>query len=207
MINYFIAFTLGYMFGCFQTSYFISKKITNKDIRKMGSGNAGASNVTSEIGLKFGIITALIDIFKSYLPVKLILIIFPSTNQQIELMVLAGTAAILGHIFPFFMNFKGGKGIASYLGMLLGIDLQLGGIIFLCLCAIIIITNYVAIGSLSLYIAIPIIVFYCHNHSNVIIICSLVLLLVGILKHIINIKRIINGSELSLRAGFKKNNG
>ena len=207
MINYFIAFTLGYMFGCFQTSYFISKKIINKDIRKMGSGNAGASNVTSEIGLKFGIITALIDIFKSYLPVKLILIIFPSTNQQIELMVLAGTAAILGHIFPFFMNFKGGKGIASYLGMLLGIDLQLGGIIFLCLCAIIIITNYIAIGSLSLYIAIPIIVFYCHNHSNVIIICSLVLLLVGILKHIINIKRIINGSELSLRAGFKKNNG
>ena len=82
MINYFIAFTLGYMFGCFQTSYFISKKITNKDIRKMGSGNAGASNVTSEIGLKFGIITALIDIFKSYLPVKLILIIFPSTNQR-----------------------------------------------------------------------------------------------------------------------------
>ena len=129
MSNFLLAFSVGYVFGCFQTSYFLSKKFINKDIRKMGSGNAGASNVTSEMCLKFGIITAILDILKAYLPVKLILIIFPTASQQIELMVIAGTAAILGHIFPFFMNFKGGKGIASYLGVLLGIDLQLCGIV------------------------------------------------------------------------------
>ena len=204
MSNFLLAFILGYVFGCFQTSYFLSKKFKNKDIRKMGSGNAGASNVASEMGFKFGIITGIFDILKAYLPVKLILIIFPTTNQQMELMVIAGTAAILGHIFPFFMNFKGGKGIASYLGMLLGIDLQLGGIILLMLCLLIIITNYVAIGSISLYVIVPMLIFYCGSYSIIVIVCSLILLLVGILKHIINIKRILNGSELSLRSAFNK---
>ena len=205
MSNFLLAFILGYVFGCFQTSYFLSKKFINKDIRKMGSGNAGASNVTSEMGLKFGIITAILDILKAYLPVKLILIIFPTASQQIELMVIAGTAAILGHIFPFFMNFKGGKGIASYLGVLLGIDLQLGGMIFILLCLVIIITNYVAIGSIFLYLLIPILIFYYENYSIIVIVCSLILLLIGILKHITNIKRIMNGSELSLRSAFNKN--
>tara|TARA_Y100000590_G_C15635444_1_gene982816 strand:+ start:610 stop:1230 length:621 start_codon:yes stop_codon:yes gene_type:complete len=205
MSNFLLAFILGYVFGCFQTSYFLSKKFINKDIRKMGSGNAGASNVTSEMGLKFGIITAILDILKAYLPVKLILIIFPTASQQIELMVIAGTAAILGHIFPFFMNFKGGKGIASYLGVLLGIDLQLGGMIFILLCLVIIITNYVAIGSIFLYLLIPILIFYYEYYSIIVIVCSLILLLIGILKHITNIKRIMNGSELSLRSAFNKN--
>ena len=204
MSNFLLAFILGYVFGCFQTSYFLSKKFINKDIRKMGSGNAGASNVTSEMGLKFGIITAILDILKAYLPVKLILIIFPTASQQIELMVITGTAAILGHIFPFFMNFKGGKGIASYLGVLLGIDLQLGGMIFILLCLVIIITNYVAIGSIFLYLLIPILIFYCEYYSIIVIVCSLILLLIGILKHITNIKRIMNGSELSLRSAFNK---
>ena len=102
MINYIYAFILGYVFGCFQTSYFLSKKFIKKDIRNMGSGNAGASNVTSEMGWKFGMITAILDILKAYIPVKLTLIIFPTINQQFELMVIAGMAAILGHIFPFF---------------------------------------------------------------------------------------------------------
>ena len=205
MPNFLLAFIIGYVFGCFQTSYFLSKIFIKKDIRKMGSGNAGASNVTSEMGLKFGTITAILDILKAYLPVKLILIIFPTASQQIELMVIAGTAAIIGHIFPFFMNFKGGKGIASYLGVLLGIDLQLGGMIFILLCLVIIITNYVAIGSIFLYLFIPILIFYCEYYSIIIIVCSLILLIIGILKHITNIKRIMNGSELSLRSAFNKN--
>ena len=204
MINYIYAFILGYVFGCFQTSYFLSKKFIKKDIRNMGSGNAGASNVTSEMGWKFGMITAILDILKAYIPVKLTLIIFPTINQQFELMVIAGMAAILGHIFPFFLKFKGGKGIASYLGMLLGINLQLGIIAIITLCLITLITDYVAIGSIFLYVIIPVI-FYYQNNSIIILSCTLILLLVGILKHIINIKRIMNGTEVGLRSVFNKN--
>ena len=71
---------IGYIFGCFQTSYFLSKIISKKDIRKIGSGNAGASNITSELGWKYGVLTAIIDILKAYIPVKYIVYIFSNYN-------------------------------------------------------------------------------------------------------------------------------
>ena len=67
---------IGYLFGCFQTSYFISKIVLKKDIREMGSGNAGASNVTSELGWKYGILTGISDVFKAFIPAQLVLYIF-----------------------------------------------------------------------------------------------------------------------------------
>ena len=117
-----IAIFIGYIFGCFQTSYFISKKFGNKDIREIGSGNAGASNVTSEMGWKLGIITGIVDVIKAVIPVKLMIFIFPEHYQQIELMAITGMASVVGHIYPFFMEFKGGKGVACYIGLLLAID-------------------------------------------------------------------------------------
>jgi len=205
IIQYLSAFLLGYIFGCFQTSYFLSKKYGKKDIREMGSGNAGASNVTSEMGWKFGIITGICDILKAFIPVKLILFILPNSNQQIELMAITGMAAILGHIYPFFMNFKGGKGIASYLGILLAINWQIGIMAIILLSLITIITDYVAIGSIFLYLAIPMITFFSGNYSNIVFSCSLILLLVGIIKHLINMQRIINGTEVGLKSVFHKN--
>ena len=76
-VQFFVAILIGYFFGCFQTSYFISKKFGKKDIREMGSGNAGASNVTSEMGWKFGILTGVSDVLKAFIPAKLIVLIFP----------------------------------------------------------------------------------------------------------------------------------
>ena len=171
----------------------------------MGSGNAGASNVTSEMGWKYGIITAVCDILKAFLPVKLIIILLPNANQQFELMAIAGMGAILGHIYPFFINFKGGKGIASYLGMLLAIDIKIGLIAIILLCLITIITDYVAIGSIFLYLAVPIAIISSGNYSIIVIICSLTLLIVGMIKHVINIQRIMNGKETGLRSVIYKN--
>ena len=76
---------IGYLFGCFQTSYFISRLITKKDIREMGSGNAGASNVTSELGWKYGILTGVSDVFKAFIPTYFVVFIFPDTYQEIIL--------------------------------------------------------------------------------------------------------------------------
>ena len=82
---------IGYLFGCFQTSYFISRLVLKKDIREMGSGNAGASNVTSELGWKYGFLTGVADVLKAYIPAQLVLYIFPVALQQYNIMALAGT--------------------------------------------------------------------------------------------------------------------
>ena len=193
-------FLIGYFCGCFQTSYFISMKFGKQDIRNIGSGNAGASNITSEMGWKFGIIVAISDILKAYIPVKILMLIFIDTSYQLECMSIAGMGAVLGHIYPFFMNFRGGKGIASYLGMLLAIDWKIGLVAIIMLCLLTIITDYVAIGSILLYVAIPILAFYSGNYSTIVITCTLILLIVGMIKHWINIQRIINGTEKGLRS-------
>tara|TARA_B100001029_G_C15051309_1_gene450919 strand:+ start:467 stop:1096 length:630 start_codon:yes stop_codon:yes gene_type:complete len=197
---------VGYLFGCFQTSYFISRLVLKKDIRNLGSGNAGASNVTSELGWKYGIITGLLDLLKAYIPTQFIIYIYPNTQFPIELMVLAGTGSFLGHIYPFFLNFRGGKGVACYIGMLLAIDPIIGifaifGIIFLTF-----ITDYVTIGSLALFIVIPIITYLCGKYSNLVIMCTCIILVIGLIKHWINIKRIYKGEEVGLKSVLNKRN-
>ena len=194
---------IGYFFGCFQTSYFISRLIIKKDIREMGSGNAGASNVTSELGWKYGIITGVLDVLKAFIPTYLVVFIFPNTNQEIQWMALAGTGAVLGHIYPFFLDFRGGKGIACYIGLLLAMDWQIGVATIIGLIFITIITDYVAVGSIALYIIIPLLAYYS-NHSDVVMGCAVVLFGVGIIKHWINVQRILGGTETGLRSVFKK---
>ena len=204
-VQFFVAILIGYFLGCFQTSYFISKKFGNKDIREIGSGNAGASNVTSEMGWKFGILAGISDVLKAFIPAKLILLIFPvSSYQQVELMAIAGMGAILGHIYPFFMDFRGGKGVACYLGMLLAIDWQIGLAAIILLILLTVITDYVSVGSILLYLTIPSLAYYTGNYSIIVIGCTLILLIVGIIKHRINIKRIIKGTEKGLRSTLRK---
>ena len=199
------AILIGYLFGCFQTSYFISKKFGKTDIREMGSGNAGASNVTSEMGWKFGILTGISDVMKSFLPVKLILFIYPDSYHQLELMAIAGMGAVLGHIYPFFMDFRGGKGIACYIGMLLAIDWPIGLASIVLIILLTIITDYVSIGSILLYIIVPSLAYFTGDYSNIVIGCALILLIVGMAKHWINIQRIMNGTEKGLRSVLHKN--
>lgn len=203
IISIILTLLIGYIFGCFQTSYFLSIKFKKKDIRDIGSGNAGASNITSEMGWGFGILTGFCDMLKAYIPVKIITLIFTTSLYQLDYMTLAGTGAILGHIFPFFMNFRGGKGIACYIGMLIGIDWQIGLLAagFITICTII--TDFVAVGSIILYIIMPILTYY-NGNSNIIITCSIILMIIGIIKHWINIQRMLNGNEKGLRSVIYK---
>ena len=195
---------IGYLFGCFQTSYFISRLVLKKDIREMGSGNAGASNITSELGWKYGFLTGVADVLKAYIPAQLVLYIFPGALQQNNIMALAGTGAVLGHIYPFFLDFRGGKGVACYIGMLLAINWQIGVAVIFGLILITIITDYVSVGSIFLYIIIPVLA-YTSDANPIVIRCVVVLFFVGMIKHWINIQRMINGTETGLRSVFKKN--
>ena len=170
----------------------------------MGSGNAGASNVTSELGWKYGILTGLADVFKAFIPAQLVLYIFPGVFHQQTIMALAGTGAVLGHIYPFFLDFRGGKGVACYIGMLLAINWQIGLAVIIGLILITIITDYISVGSICLYIIIPVLT-YTSDANLIVIRCALVLLFVGMIKHWVNIQRIMNGTETGLRSVFKKN--
>ncbi len=114
-----IAILIGYAFGCIQSAYFLSKMFGKMDIREHGSGNAGASNITAIMGLKYGFFVALIDILKGIFAVLVVKWIFPNIP---DLAYLSGIMAIIGHIFPFYLKFRGGKGVATLVGMMIGLN-------------------------------------------------------------------------------------
>ncbi len=149
-----IVIALGYILGNFQTSYILGKVIKKVDIRTLGRGNAGASNAVESLGWKFGVIVAVLDAFKGLLAVLLVRYFFEASldTQGATLLYLAGYSAILGHIFPFYMNFKGGKGTATLVGLMLGLNPWFGMIGIAIIFALTFITDFVAIGTVGLLV-------------------------------------------------------
>lgn len=190
---------IGYAFGCFQTAYIIGKLAGKTDIRSHGTGNAGASNITIVLGWKYGVITAIVDIAKAFMAVLTVNYIYPASK---ELLFLAGAFAILGHIFPAFLRFKGGKGAASLIGMVLAIDFKIAVIAILAIVAITLIIDYIALGSIAMFAALPISTYY----FNYPLLCTMIgigLALLCLYKHSSNIKRIIKKEEIGLRRTAK----
>ena len=104
---YLYTILIGYLLGCFQASYLISKYFHGFDIRNKGTGNAGASNIVATLGWKIGFVTGVIDFLKATIAVWIVGDIFPENENLLFLKYLAGCSAVIGHIFPFFMDFKG----------------------------------------------------------------------------------------------------
>jgi glycerol-3-phosphate acyltransferase PlsY len=147
-----ISLLIGYVFGLFQTSYFYGKS-KGIDIRKTGSGNAGTTNALRTLGLKAGLITMGCDIGKCILAVIVTWLIFrgshPDTVPLIKIWTAAGV--ILGHDFPFYLKFKGGKGIAATAGMIISFgDLRLIAVGIVVFFGLFFLTHYVSVGSLCL---------------------------------------------------------
>ena len=201
MINQIIiTILIGYAFGAIQSAYFLSKKVAKVDIRERGSGNAGASNTTAIMGWKYGFIVAFIDVLKGLLAVLLIKWIYPNNP---DLAYIAGIMAILGHIFPFYLNFRGGKGVATLTGMMLGINWQLG-ILFMLLVALpALLADYIIVGSFTAFIALPITT-YILGYPTILTIIALSLTLLIFYLHRANIKRIIDKEELKISTVLKR---
>lgn len=195
IMQYFIASLIGYLFGCFQTAYIIGKIIQNVDIRLLGTNNAGASNITRVLGWKYGIITAILDILKGTAAVMLVGKLYPSHPT---LLFAAGAFVVIGHIYPVFLGFKGGKGTASLIGISLAINIKIAIIIVLALVIITIVTDYIALGSLAMYTLFPLLAFFYRYQLSCIIIVTMLCLL-GYYKHTINIKRMLAREEVGLR--------
>ena len=145
-----ICVCIGYAFGLLQTGY-IYGKIHHVDIRKQGSGNAGTTNALRTLGWKAGVVTLLGDAFKCVFAVVAVHLIYKSSHAQILplLSMYAGMGAVLGHNYPFYMKFKGGKGIAATAGLLLSTTTPV--MVLICLAAfvgLVAATRYVSVGSL-----------------------------------------------------------
>ena len=147
-----ISAVVRYLLGNIQAAYILGKLIKKVDIRTMGQGNAGASNAVESLGWKFGVLVAIIDVLKGAVSILLIKMLFKVelNSEGAFLLYLAGYTAILGHIYPFYMNFKGGKGTATLIGILLGMNPLYGLIGILFIAATTFLTDYIVLGTAAL---------------------------------------------------------
>lgn len=194
-----ICILIGYCLGCIQTAYFVSRAM-KKDIRKYGSGNLGTTNAMRVLGKKAGIVTFLCDVLKCIVAFYICYTIYKSNVAGIY----ASFGVMLGHDFPFYLKFKGGKGIASSLGMnacIFAFISPVAAIISTIMGAVgLKIKGYVSMGSLSLIITIPIMCFICGVNYEITLI-TFIMAVIAVFKHKSNIIRIINGNENTV---FKK---
>lgn len=196
---YLLAAVIGYCLGCINLAWFLARA-KGFNILSHGSNNAGASNATITMGLKAGVAVGFHDIAKSCAAALLAGLLFPSLPYA---SVVAGVSAVMGHIFPFYMGFRGGKGFASFLGLTLALDWRFFLAILLAVLLITLITDYIALGTLTTIVSFPVYLFLRHTAiAAVAIVC--VASLVILFKHSINIKRLCTGQEIGLRRAMSK---
>ncbi len=199
-----IAFVAAYILGSIPTSYIMGKLIKGIDIRNFGSGNVGATNALRILGTKVGIFTLIIDIGKGFLAVNIARFIIPEPTDL--LIISTGLFAILGHIFTVFLNFKGGKGVATSAGVfiaLVPIPVAIALIVFI---LTVWLTKFVSLGSilgaLTLFIS-ELVINIRNSFSELeIFIFTCLIALFIIIRHKANIQRLLNGNENKI--SFKK---
>ena len=197
-MQYLLAIILGYLLGCSSMAYYIGK-FKETDIRTAGSGNLGASNATVLFGWSAGVAVALHDIGKAVIAVIAAKWLFP----QLEYAgAAAGVACVLGHIFPFYLGFRGGKGLASYFGMVLALNWKLARIIGAVIVLATLITDFISVGALSSIVVAPVYTFFT-THNLILVAILGVATMVMFLKHWENIIRIAKGQEIGLRRTAK----
>lgn len=192
--------TIGYAIGCINPSYIIGK-LQGFDIRKSGSGNAGGSNALIVMGKLVGIFCMLFDILKAFFAVRITKALFGDSNLFFSL---SAVSVITGHIFPFYMGFRGGKGLACLGGAVLAYSPLLFLIMLICGILIALITDYICFVPLIASIAFPVIFSIMTKDVG----SSLILVIITVImwyRHIENLKRIKNGTEMHLSYLWHKN--
>ena len=208
LLDIFLCLVVGYVFGCFQTGYFYGKS-KGIDIRNYGSGNAGTTNTLRVLGKKAGYITYLGDALKAIFAILLIKYVIygqlfiPSMDFHL-LLAYTGLGVAFGHNYPFYLNFKGGKGIATTSGVMLALDIRIGLIGIIGFFIIFFATRYVSVGSLYMSIVFPICVLVFYPGEWHLFIVSVVFWLMAWMRHRENIKRLMTGTENRFERKKKK---
>ena len=200
-MGYIIAVILGYLLGCSSMAYYLAKW-KKADLRGGGSGNLGASNATVLLGWRAGVLVAVHDIGKAVVAVLLAKWLFPALAYA---GAAAGVACVLGHIFPFYLKFKGGKGLASYFGMTLALDWKLALLVGAAIVIVTLVTDYIVCGTVATVVTVPMYVGLI-SHSWLTAAILGVATLVILCKHRDNYRRIFNGTEFGLRSAIRGDN-
>jgi acyl phosphate:glycerol-3-phosphate acyltransferase len=195
-----ISIPLAYLLGSIPFGYLLVRLFLHKDIRATGSGNIGATNVVRSGAKGLGIATLLLDMAKAYVAVKIAQHLAPGNY---DLAVVAAVAAILGHVFPIWLGFRGGKGVASALGVFLALSPAAAGCTFAIFLVIFLITRYVSLASIIGSAFFPLFgLYFAPVRTPIVIAGFLFIPILIILKHHENIHRLLRGTEN--RFGKKK---
>jgi glycerol-3-phosphate acyltransferase PlsY len=183
----------SYLLGAIPTSHLVSRAFARIDLRDHGSGNLGATNLFRVLGWKYAIPVALFDIAKGAVPV---LVFAPRVSDSELFAVACGVAAILGHVFSVFVRFKGGKGVATAAGVMLGLTPIALGVAAILWALVVLLTGYVSLASIAAAAVLPIAVYLLENPRTPELLWIDVLVGVGvILLHRRNIQRLLQGTE------------
>ena len=198
-MSYVISAFIGYFFGCSNMALYIAK-YKNIDLRASGGRNLGTANSVMVMGWIPGIIVGIHDIGKAALAILIARLLFSQTDG---ISAVAGTACVLGHMFPVFLKFRGGKGFASYIGMMLMINWQFGLCVLAAVVVATIVTDYLVVGTTITVLSLPVFLLVT-NAEGLAVLAVLVATVVIIAKHMENYVRIAKGTEFGLRKALKK---
>lgn len=197
-MEYLLTILGAYLIGCSNLALYLSR-MKKVDLRAGGSGNLGASNATAMLGWRAGIAVALHDIGKSALAVIVAKAVFP---EAAHIGAVAGVASVLGHIFPFYLKFRGGKGFASYIGMTLALNWKLALAIVMLVLLITVVTDYIVLGTTLTIFSVPLYLGVAERSALLALILCIATLVI-VYKHRMNYVRICKGTEIGLRSAMK----
>ncbi len=193
-----IVFVISYLIGSIPTGYIIVKAKTGKDIREVGSGSTGATNVKRVLGTPYFFIVMLLDALKGAVPV-ILAVLFAHFKAELGIpAVVAAVAVIIGHSKPIYLAFKGGKSVATGVGTILALNWQVGLIIAAIWGAITYTSKYVSLGSIIAVACAPVLMYFFHQPIAYVVYCAIGALYI-IYLHRENIKRLVKGEENKVR--------
>lgn len=200
MIECAVMAIIAYLIGSINFSVIFSKKMAGFDVREKGSGNAGTTNMLRSVGKKAAAITLICDILKGVVAILIALLIGRMVDgaNTSALVQTAGIAVILGHTFPIFFKFKGGKGVATSLGVLIMSNWQIGLICLVFALILIVLTQMVSVGSIAAAVLYPVLTLFIPQNyiaEGNYLIYSILLAVLIIFNHRENVKRLLNGTE------------
>ena len=209
MAAYIIVGIVAYLIGSISFSVIFSKKMAGFDVREKGSGNAGATNMLRSVGKKAAVLTLLCDALKGVVAIIFAIIVgaIAKESDKALLVQIAGILVVVGHTYPVFFGFKGGKGVATALGVLLITNWKIGLICLVFALVIMALTRIVSAGSVVAAVLFPVLVLFMHTNYTIsegssYFVYSIILAVIVLFNHRSNIKRILNGTENKL--SFKK---
>ena len=192
-----IIVSAAYVVGSIPCGVLVAQRAAGIDITSRGSGNPGATNVARELGLRWGVVTLVLDLLKGFIPVYLSMSFCPDRDIT---PLLVGFAALIGHQYSVFQGFKGGKGVSTALGVFLALSPEIAGIALVLFVTTVWFSGLVSLGSLVSAVAAPVLMSLLHRHENLIVF-SVVTAVMIVHRHRENIGRILRGEERRFRRG------